>query len=146
MARTDTSVRCSAIRGLVSEALDRELAELEAAQVERHLARCAGCASFAAAARRATALLRAAPLEEPPALWPAVQTRSRRPLVRLTAGAAAIAVAGLAGAVLGQVTAPRATSTAARISVAATQEPYVEQQLLAMLPRLRRPAGRVIAT
>jgi hypothetical protein len=77
--------------------LDGELSELERAGLDLHLDRCAECRFFHAEAAAATQLLRAAPAEEmsvPIALPPTRRLSGARVL---QAGAAAAAVALVAG-------------------------------------------------
>jgi anti-sigma factor RsiW len=75
-----------------------DLGPAEAAQVERHLAECAGCQVFASGMRESLALLREAHGEEPgAAAYAAVRARvigelERRPMRRWFFGLAAVAV------------------------------------------------------
>lgn len=105
---------CESARLWASQRADEEVSELEAARLERHLARCPACAVFADRMDVLAAALRAAPLAWPspsatrvPARRPAPQPRRR--LVRqaalvLAAGAAAALVVAVA------VPAPRSVS------------------------------------
>ena len=57
----------------ISEYLDGDLTPSEAASLERHLARCAGCRRVLADFRRIAELARARPaLPSRPDLWPAI--------------------------------------------------------------------------
>src|SRR5579872_3887218 len=92
-------LQCERSRSWVSLDLDGALSEFEAVQLDRHLDNCAACRAFAADTRGATALLRAAPLEQPTrqvALSPRLLPRRRR----TTAVAVAAAAAGLAAALV----------------------------------------------
>jgi predicted anti-sigma-YlaC factor YlaD len=55
---------CDRIRELCSAAVDGELSQLEATRVQTHLARCADCAAFAAAASGSAAVVQTTPLEQ----------------------------------------------------------------------------------
>ena len=87
------AIQCERAHEWLSRRLDGELSELESAWLARHLGRCAGCATFARDAEAFTALLRAAPLEEPEGrtaagtIFPA---RRERPARRLRVGAAVV--------------------------------------------------------
>ncbi len=76
-----------------------DLGRADAAQVERHLAECAGCQVFASGMRESLALLREAHGEEPAAAaYAAVRARvigelERRPMRRWFFGLAAVAAA-----------------------------------------------------
>jgi anti-sigma factor RsiW len=129
---------CDRAREWVSLELDAELSELEHALLRRHLARCPRCAASARAARAATGALRAASLERPTL----VVTLPRRPRERRLAGrrtiqlctaAAAVAAAVGLGTLAGSLTSSPHAVRASAASIAATQEPYFEQRLLAMV-------------
>jgi predicted anti-sigma-YlaC factor YlaD len=152
MGGATSDARCPEIRALISQELDQELPETGQAAVRAHLRVCRDCARFAGAAAAATDLLRAAALEQPPPLVATepvpVRRRSRAAMLALGAAAAAsIAASAGLGAFLGRVTqSPPASGVGDHVSVAATQEPYLELHLLAMLDRSHPPTGRVIAT
>ena len=86
---------CDTARARVSLQLDGELSRFEGTLLQRHLGRCAACASFADDVRASTALLRAARLERPPQLWLTRRTAATRLTVRLAAVTAAAAAAAL---------------------------------------------------
>ena len=87
---------CDRVRELFSVSLDGELSELEEAQLQAHLARCAGCRTYADGAAGAARLVRATPLEQPS--FPIVVPGRRRAVGRrLQAAAAAAAVAATIG-------------------------------------------------
>jgi anti-sigma factor RsiW len=87
---------CERVREQLSLALDGELSELEGLRLKTHLDGCPGCRAFEARTRAATNMLRTAELEEPD--FPLVLPRRRRVPVRmLQAGAAAAAIALVAG-------------------------------------------------
>jgi predicted anti-sigma-YlaC factor YlaD len=148
---------CAEIRALLSEQLDDELSEFGAEAVRAHLGDCPDCRAFAADAERVAGLLRTAALEAaPPFVLRTYRqpTRVARRLRLATAAAAAVACSAALGAGVGKLThqgaAPPATALAAaaggKLSVPQTQEPYIEQQLLAMLVHPHSLQGRVIAT
>jgi predicted anti-sigma-YlaC factor YlaD len=87
---------CDRIRELFSVSLDGELAELEQARVQTHMARCAGCRSYADGAAAAARLVRATPLEQP-SFAVVIPGRRRAVAHRLQAVAAAAAVAATIG-------------------------------------------------
>jgi predicted anti-sigma-YlaC factor YlaD len=141
--RTD----CSRARAEASAALDGELSELEAAQLDAHLRGCPECRAYAAEIGGLAARLRAEPLVEP--ALPAFVPRRRRPAARLQVAAAAVAIAAAAGssfavghAVGSHEQAPSATT--GETAVLDGRRPRSE--VLSMLRRLHRPeTGRVIA-
>jgi hypothetical protein len=135
---------CERAREWVSLELDGELSELEGALLRAHLDRCAACAAFANGVRTFTRELRAAPLEEParmpllPGAARRVRVRTLQAVAAAAAVGAAVVLGGLAGAL--SSSAPREPARAA--AVAATQQPYLEQKLLALdARRATRPHG-----
>jgi anti-sigma factor RsiW len=137
---------CERAREWVSLELDGELSELEDALLRAHLGRCAACAAFASGVRTFTRELRAAPLEEPERVAPPaeapkrVRVRALQVLVAAAAVAAAVGLGSLAGS-LSSSSAPRHEAAAAS-AVAVTQQPYLEQKLLAFdPPRFTKPHG-----
>jgi hypothetical protein len=118
----------------VSLDLDGELSEVEHALLRAHLERCGACAAAARDVWVFTVALRAAPLERPVTV-PALPRR-RRPAVRVFqvgAAAAAVAAAVGLGSLAGSLSSsskPQPPSLAA--AIAETQQPYLEQRLLAM--------------
>ena len=153
MSRSGFSRSCQNARALISQELDQELSEIRRAALRAHLRECAACVELARELDAVTSLLRAAPLEQPPysALVLAPARRGiRRPLRLVIAAAMAVAASTAAGALVG-ITTQRAHDAAPLLraqagGVAATQEPYLEQHLLAMLARAHPPTGRVVAT
>lgn len=147
VSRPFRSPACERARVWVSQELDGELSELELAALRSHLADCPACGAFAVALRAQTGELRAAPqaLPEP------FRLPQRRPALRplaLAASVAAVAVAVGVGSLVGSLT--RGAEQPLRLQAAgggktATQEPYVEQSLLAMLEHLHPPTGRTVA-
>jgi predicted anti-sigma-YlaC factor YlaD len=87
---------CSSCREALSARLDGEPSGAPAAELDAHLATCAGCAGWAAAAERVTRRARLAPAPEVPDLTAAVL----RALPRELPGARAAARARLAGTAL----------------------------------------------
>lgn len=86
---------CDRTRERVSLELDGDLSPHESSLLERHLIGCPACAAFASETGRYTELLRAAPLEQPPAF----ALPRRRGALRLSVGVGA-AVASTAAAAL----------------------------------------------
>jgi predicted anti-sigma-YlaC factor YlaD len=86
--------RCDRIREWISLSTDGELSRIEHALVDRHLAGCAECTSFAADVESFTMVLRTAPLE--PLAEPIVLPRRTRVSFRSFQVAAAAAVAVVA--------------------------------------------------
>ena len=150
--RRSRSERCENARALISEELDTELPEINGMALRAHLRECAACTAFARELAEMTELLRVAPLEQPtPFALPAPKAhRALRHPVRLAmASATVLAASAAVGAFVGRTTqqVPHVFSRqAAQTSVAATQEPYVEQHLLAMLARSHTRTGRLVAT
>lgn len=98
------STTCEQIRGAVSESLDGELAEIDHARLEAHLAHCAACRAYSADAAGTARLLREAPLEQldfPIALPSRRLALARR--LQVTAAAAALLVTVGLSAVVGSV-------------------------------------------
>jgi predicted anti-sigma-YlaC factor YlaD len=90
---------CERARAWASLDLDDDLGEIERVLLDDHLARCSGCAAFVAGMRELTAVVRAAPQEQPrhrPLMLP-VRRRPARLATRVAAAAAVVALsAGLA--------------------------------------------------
>ena len=150
MNRVRFSNYCPEACSLLSESLDEPLSELERAKLDAHLAVCEACAAFSREATAFTALLRAAPLEQAPRISfepprrPSIATRG----IRVAAATAAVAALMLVALVVkaGDQYPSASGLATSRIGVAATQEPYVEQQLLELLSRRSGPTGRVVPT
>jgi predicted anti-sigma-YlaC factor YlaD len=99
-----STTNCEQIRGAVSESLDGELAEIDHARLEAHLAHCAACRAYSADAAGTARLLREAPLEQldfPIALPSRRLALARR--LQVTAAAAALLVTVGLSAVVGSV-------------------------------------------
>jgi predicted anti-sigma-YlaC factor YlaD len=96
LVRTSPSA-CDRAREALSVALDGELSELDRARLDAHLERCPDCAAFEADASAVAQLLRQAPQEElsAPIMLPRAGRLSAARI--LQAGAAAAAVALVAG-------------------------------------------------
>ena len=93
-ARRFGSRQCETSRGWTSLRLDGELSELEEAMLRRHVAGCADCEAFVAAAEAFTTRLRSAPLESPRPLFEATAERAGRSrFLGLGVVAAAVAAA-----------------------------------------------------
>src|SRR6266568_7531761 len=129
---------CERAREWVSLDLDGELSELEHALLHAHLECCDTCAAFARDVRSLTVLLRAAPAELPipVALTAPRRQRSGVRVLQVVAAAAAVAVAVGLGTIAGSLTSSSPSAASAAAAIAATQQPYLEQRLLA-LDRLR---------
>src|SRR5438067_2129973 len=88
---------CDGAREALSLALDGELSEFERAALDQHLERCPECRAFEADSTGVSSLLRSAPLEQMsvPVVLPRPRRLSAARIVQ--AGAAAAAVALVAG-------------------------------------------------
>jgi anti-sigma factor RsiW len=144
---TGPSLLCDRARLWASLAVDGEISELERASLAAHASACPACAAYAAGLGALAGVLRTAPPVEPGRLLfrrePLRYTRVRAIQV-LAAAAAVVAAVGL-GHFAASLTAPGGAAPS-RSAVAATQEPYVEQSLLALLARPSGPAphGRML--
>jgi predicted anti-sigma-YlaC factor YlaD len=99
-----STTNCEQIRGALSESLDGELAEIDHARLEAHLAHCAACRAYSADVAGTARLLREAPLEQldfPIALPSRRLALARR--LQVTAAAAALLVTVGLSAVVGSV-------------------------------------------
>jgi predicted anti-sigma-YlaC factor YlaD len=99
-----STTTCEQIRGAISESLDGELAEIDHARLESHLAHCAACRAYSADAAGTARLLREAPLEQldfPIALPSRRLALARR--LQVSAAAAALLVTVGLSAVVGSV-------------------------------------------
>ncbi len=118
----------------MSLALDEELSELEHRLLAAHVGGCAECAAYARGVRAATAALRATPAERPAkVVRPAFPRRSHVRAIQVAAAAAAIAAAVGLGSLAGTLTGRGGGPSAKALARVQTQQPYVEQKLLAML-------------
>ena len=106
---------CDSARQWASQRVDTQLSEFEAARLERHLARCAPCAAFAAQLELVVGALRTAPIARlsEPVFFP-VARRPRRHFVQLAALGATVAVvfAAVAISLVSAGPAPTGTSPA----------------------------------
>ena len=140
---------CMRAREGASARLDGALGELERARLDAHLAACVDCREFAAEAGTATALLRDAALERPPAgLWaePAPARRRMRGILGATAAAAALVAAAAAPSfLLGRTLGHQpVTSTATGVSAYEPSRSPVDPALIAMLRGQQSQGGRII--
>jgi predicted anti-sigma-YlaC factor YlaD len=97
-----TSQLCDRARQLASLRLDGELSELEAALLDAHLARCAGCSAFAATSVNIATALRALapePFEATVAI-PFVRRAHRMRALQAAAAAALVVAAAAFGSVV----------------------------------------------
>lgn len=94
---------CDRIHELFSASLDGELAELDEARLQAHLASCTACRSYADGAAAAARLVRTSPLEEPsfPIVIPGRRVAVARRLQAVAAVAAVAVTVGLSVAVGG---------------------------------------------
>jgi predicted anti-sigma-YlaC factor YlaD len=144
MLTSGHSTECFQARGAVSARLDGPLSELDAVRLDAHLEACADCRAYAAEIGAFSALLRAAPLEQPnrPMFVPTV--RKRRPLVRVQLAAAAVVLLAAAtassfalGRAIGGHSSPAATATSSRPTDAVSvRADSTRQHLLAMSGRV----------
>jgi anti-sigma factor RsiW len=152
MSRPEVSEVCRNARGLLSCQLDEPLPEIQRAALRAHLRACPNCDEFNRQLAAITSAVRGTPLEQP-RVFPvplAMVRRVPRHTLRLAAAAAmGVAASAALGAFVErtmQPPVPRVVSAPLLLNVKATQEPYVEQHLLARLRRADPPRGRVIAT
>jgi ferric-dicitrate binding protein FerR (iron transport regulator) len=132
-----------------SLAVDGEISVAERDSLRAHVAVCPACAAWSVGAVDLAQTLRAAPPEVPgrtlfqPASSP---RRVRVRAIQLAASAAAVAAAVGLGHLAASFTSPAGSKAPSRAAIAATQEPYIEQQQLALLGRAaeRFPRGRVV--
>ncbi len=92
MERT-SALLCERMRAYVSLEVDGELADLEQAMLEAHVAQCATCSAYRADVHGFTRELRSAPHERLERRVALPRVRSRIPLRALQAAAAAASVA-----------------------------------------------------
>jgi|SRR3954471_1575829 len=95
MLQTIPPSDCLMAREAASAREDGELSSLDEARLDAHLRGCADCRGFAGSLAGLTSLLGGAELAQPSA--PVFVQRSRRPLLRMNAAAAAVTI-GVAAA------------------------------------------------
>ena len=132
MNATSGGQLCARARFWASLRVDGELSELEGALLDAHLARCADCRDFEAAAAGSAVLLRNAPLASPTPMQLPAPHAPGRILLGAASAAVLVAAAVLGGLVHGAVS-PDSTQTATR-SVAVVASVETPDQLR----RLRR--------
>jgi predicted anti-sigma-YlaC factor YlaD len=126
--------RCERAREAVSRAQDGELSELEQRLLAAHVGGCAECAEYARGVAAATAVLRAASPELPGrTVVPPPRRAVGLRLVQVAAVAAAVAAAVGLGSIAGTLTSSSSGPSSATLAKQQTQQPYVEQRLLALL-------------
>jgi predicted anti-sigma-YlaC factor YlaD len=91
MLQTIPPSDCLRAREAASARADAELSSLDAARLDAHLRGCADCRAFAGSLAGLTALLGGADLAQPSS--PVFVQRSRRPVLRMNAAAAAVTIA-----------------------------------------------------
>jgi predicted anti-sigma-YlaC factor YlaD len=141
------SEQCDRAHRWVSLELDGELSELGRVRLRAHADGCPDCAAYATSVAAITSRLRSEPLELPER--EVVLPRRRRAMPRaaqLAAAALAIAAAVVLGALAGSLSSTTHLRSPSAASIAATRQPYLEQQLLALDTSLHRrlPHGRVV--
>jgi hypothetical protein len=113
---------CERARFWASLRLDGELSELEAALLDAHLARCAGCRGVAGGFDASTIALRAAPLERVAPVALDVHRSPRRVLAMISVAAVLVAGVVAGGLVRGQAShspsAPHAVAVVASFETA----------------------------
>ena len=126
--------QCERARELTSLALDGELSELEQRLLAAHVGGCSECAMYMRSVQGSTALLRAAPAVRPEAVISiGPPRRNRFRLVQVAAAAVAVVAAVGLGSLAGSLSSGGSGTTSRALARAQTQQPYVEQRLLAML-------------
>jgi predicted anti-sigma-YlaC factor YlaD len=91
MVQTIPPSECLNAREAASARADGELSSFDAVRLDAHLRGCPDCRAFAGSLSGLTLLLGGADLEQPSA--PVFVQRSRRPLLRMNAAAAAVTIA-----------------------------------------------------
>jgi predicted anti-sigma-YlaC factor YlaD len=130
---------CERARAWASLDLDDDLGEIERVLLDDHLTRCSGCAAFVAGMRELTAVVRAAPQEQPthlPLTLP-VRRRPARLVTRVAAVAAVVALsAGLAflGTSLARPGEPASTTTDLEIALLPVSFDQEDKSLRAVQP------------
>jgi predicted anti-sigma-YlaC factor YlaD len=129
---------CDRMRELFSVALDGEVSELEEARLNAHLAVCAGCSTYAAAASAAARLLRETPLEEMSTLivLPGRRLAFARKL-QVAAAAAAVAVTVGLSVAVGTITTSSPSRSHTAASSANLRFPDQELRLLQRVSQAR---------
>jgi predicted anti-sigma-YlaC factor YlaD len=141
--------QCERAREYVSLALDGELSELEQRLLAAHVGGCLDCADYMRSVQASTALLRRSDAVRPEAVISIGPPRLRHlRLVQGAAAAVAVAAAVGLGSLAGTLSTGGSGSQAPSRAVAKeqTQQPYVEQRMLAMLriSALRNPGRHPI--
>ena len=143
-----SSLYCDRARMWASLAADGEISASESASLRAHTAVCPECAAWAAGLVQLVEGMRAAApvVPERTFMQPVRARRTRTRAIQLAASAAAVAAAVGLGHLAASLTAPAAGKAPSRAAIAATQEPYIEQQQLALLgrPADRTRHGRVL--
>ena len=144
-----SSLYCDRARMWASLAADGEISASESASLRAHTAVCPECAAWAARLVQLVDGMRAAPAVVPDRTFvhPVRSGRTRTRAIQLAASAAAIAAAVGLGHLAASLTAPSGGVAPSRAAIAATQEPYIEQQQLALLSRQADrgvPHGRML--
>jgi predicted anti-sigma-YlaC factor YlaD len=136
-----SSNSCDQIHELFSASLDGELAELEEARLQAHLASCAGCRSYADGAAAAARLVRTTPLEELgfPIVVPRRRVAVGRRLQAVAAVAAVAVTVGLSVAV-GSLSGPGVTQVHHASASASVRFPDQELRMLERYSRARSHA------
>lgn len=134
-----SGLHCDRARLWASLAADGEASASELASLRAHLGVCPECRTWSEELAVLVDELRTAgPVEPEVPLFEPAPARARRlrtRSVQWVASAAAVAAAVALGHFVATFTSSPAAPIAARVGVAATQEPYVEQRQLALLRR-----------
>lgn len=137
---------CERAREIASAALDSELSEVERLRVVGHAQDCAECRTVIEAMQRFTGELRASPALAPRRTPRVARRRRSLPLARVAAFAAAMLVAGFAGALLsssengGSNGAGRAAKPVIRIAELRLDQLHSGDLLFNRLPPDMRPS------
>jgi hypothetical protein len=122
---------CARARFWLSLRVDGELSELESELLDVHVGRCTDCAEFASCVTVSTAWLREAPLERPSPVTIAPSKAPWRAAAGLTASAAVLTLALVAGAVHGiGSTHGRRAALSPTVSLVSNSDPFDELRLL----------------
>jgi predicted anti-sigma-YlaC factor YlaD len=133
------TAECERAHSWVSLGLDGELSEVEQALLRAHVGRCAACAGFALDMDALTRELRTAPLARPAVAGMPLRRRSAgRPMLRVGAAAAAVALAAGLGSLAGSLHSRQSPA----FTIATTGAPSAAGANVATARDGRLPAGR----
>ena len=137
MLQTIPPSDCLTAREAASARADGELSSLDAARLDAHLRGCGDCRAFAGSLAGLSALLGGADLEQPSA--PVFVQRSRRPVLRMNAAAAAvtIALAAASSFAVGHFVGSERGGPSATVGSTISAGPQERSPVLGMLRRSR---------